>query len=239
MRRFDGTCIEGQGNIPALYQSGLGIDEEAAAAQRLVIGLPHRLAEGADEVEMRAGLAATHPRRGALGTRSRTRRCRPRPRRRRGPSRLGARSPSARELGGERLGRSGRWFQIVTDRIGRWLACARTRNGDERAGADHRQPARIGPRQIGRGERRGRRRAPMGEARPVDGGEGRARLTGHQEIGAEHRRQAVGAIAGKDVDDLRAEKGPAARRLGRPGRHQEVGCVPLALPDLMMVAHAA
>ena len=53
-------------------------------------------------------------------------------------------------------------------------------------------------------------------------GERCAGLARHQEVGAEHRRQAEGAVAREDVDDLGAEEGARPRRVAGPGRHDQV-----------------
>ncbi len=76
----------------------------------------------------------------------------------------------------------------------------------ERAGADEEQGLRVGAREMARRQRRGGGGAPQRQPRSVHGGERRAGDAGLQDVEAEHGRQAARRIAGKDVDDLHAEK---------------------------------
>ncbi len=84
------------------------------------------------------------------------------------------------------------------------------------AGADHQQAPRIGPRQPGRGQRRGRCGAARGDLVAVDLCQRRAAARVVQHVGRVQPGQALRGVAGKDVDGLDAQVTP-----GAPRRHDQ------------------
>jgi len=77
--------------------------------------------------------------------------------------------------------------------------------GGQRAGADHQQPARVGPRQVARGEPRGAGRAPLGQHGAVEQRQGCTGGAVQQQVLTVDRRQLALAVVGEDGDHLDAE----------------------------------
>ena len=92
------------------------------------------------------------------------------------------------------------------------------------AGPDHQQRAGIGTGQIGGGERRGGRRAPAGQRRPIEQRHVDAGRLVEQQIARRHRREATRRVARHDIDDLDA----AVAAIAHPGRHHQQRGVRLA-----------
>ena len=90
--------------------------------------------------------------------------------------------------------------------------------GRQRAGADHQQPPRIGPRQVARGQPRDAGGAPLGQRGAVEHRQGRPGGAVEQQVLAVDRRQPALAVVGEGGDHLDADQAGGA---ARPGRHQQ------------------
>jgi len=88
-----------------------------------------------------------------------------------------------------------------------------------------------------RRQRRGGGGAPVGQPRSVERGERRACPPRLQHVSSHDRGRPARGIAGKDVDDLRAEVEAGLGRALRPGGHQKLDRRLLARAlDLVMMA---